>query len=100
MLHYLNRLGERIDAAHWRQLLRLRSYCELLVSRRRGELVLTDWIGVAADWESPPGLFLVQRFKVRKRGNSSDEERELLASEWHATERAALLAHERMARGV
>ena len=37
MLHYLNRLGERIDAAHWRQLLRLRSYCELLVSRRRGE---------------------------------------------------------------
>jgi predicted small secreted protein len=98
-MHYLDRSGERIDSLKWAKLYRDRAYSIVRSTRQGFHEVTTSWIGVEAELERKPGLFLVQLRRVRrvKAGNEVIDQFCPVSDEWYASEKEALARHSELA---
>jgi hypothetical protein len=90
-MKYFDRSGEQIKLPRWQELIRDPGYTTVLEDETPQRALHTCWIGVMADIEKIPLLFLTEYDELR---HEKDGYRwETVESVWHTTEEGAIAEH-------
>ena len=102
-MRYFNRDGEPINSLVWARLLRDPKYATVKAVRREVCEVVTSWVGVAADWETVPQIFLVESRQLVRSVVDGKEQRDmepLRDPTWCTTEQLALAEHRKREKEI
>ena len=95
-MHYYCRSGMKISKERWEALARDPHYCVLLEHRSGRVWVQTSWLGVAAEFEDVPGIYVT----TARREGKDEKWTDLGEPTWSPNLRQAREAHARAVQQV